>query len=96
YQNWRAADRMHWINSPPPGWSRGAVLRCGAKTRYRQADQTCAVVRRGAEGVELWFEAPQRAVTPGQYAVLYQGERCLGGATIRRAAMRPAALEAAG
>jgi len=72
------------------------MLQCAAKTRYRQADQACAVVGRGSGSMEVWFDAPQRAVTPGQYVVLYQGDRCLGGAAIRRAAMRPVALEAAG
>jgi tRNA-specific 2-thiouridylase len=96
YQNWLEAEDVHWIDGPPPGWGHGTVLQCAAKTRYRQADQACAAVRRGSGSMAVWFDAPQRAVTPGQYVVLYQGDRCLGGAAIRRAAMRPLALEAAG
>jgi tRNA-specific 2-thiouridylase len=55
-----------------------------AKTRYRQADVAC---RLGAseDGFALDFEQPQWAVTPGQSAVLYQGDVCLGGGIIRDA-----------
>ena len=56
-------------------------LRCTAKTRYRQPDQACRVEAR-AGGIRVVFDAPQRAVTPGQYVCLYHGERCLGGGAI--------------
>ena len=52
-----------------------------AKTRYRQADQACELVQEGA-GFRLRFTEAQRALTPGQQAVLYEGERCLGGGVI--------------
>jgi tRNA-specific 2-thiouridylase len=55
----------------------------GAKTRYRQADSSCALKGAGGAGFELDFAAPQWAVTPGQSAVLYRGEVCLGGGVIR-------------
>jgi len=62
-------------------------LACSAKVRYRQADQPC-VLRREGEGRDtvyrVDFEQPQRAVTPGQSVVFYQGERCLGGGVIER------------
>jgi tRNA-specific 2-thiouridylase len=52
------------------------------KVRYRQADQACHA-RLSAEGaLEVRFAEPQRAVTPGQFAVLYDGDRCLGGGVI--------------
>jgi len=95
YQNWLAASSMHWINDPPPGWAEGAALKCRAKTRYRQPDQACTAVTGRGVTVEVHFEQPQRAVTPGQYVVLYQGSRCLGGAIIDSAEMRSGALEAA-
>jgi len=69
--------RAHWL--APPTADR---FRCTAKIRYRQADQTCEARVRADGGLGLHFDAPQRAVTPGQYAVLYEGERCLGGAVI--------------
>ena len=69
--------RAHWL--APPSTDR---FRCAAKIRYRQTDQPCEVGVRDDGGLELRFDAPQRAATPGQFAVLYDGERCLGGAAI--------------
>ena len=69
--------RAHWL-APPPA----ARFRCAAKIRYRQADQACEVEVGDDGGLGLRFDAPQRAVTPGQFAVLYEGDRCLGGAAI--------------
>jgi len=54
----------------------------GVKVRYRQADQAARLEPDGRGGIVARFEAPQRAVTPGQYAVFYAGPRCLGGAVI--------------
>ena len=54
-----------------------------AKTRYRQADSPCALRLLGADAFALEFAAPQWAVTPGQSAVVYRGEECLGGGVIR-------------
>jgi len=69
-------EDFHWIGaSPDPG----RVY--GVKTRYRQAD-ACAEVVASAAGLRIDFEAPQWAVTPGQSAVLYDGEVCLGGGII--------------
>lgn len=57
-------------------------LKCTAKTRYRQPDQA-ATLTTGDDGTfRLVFDEPQRAVTPGQYAVVYLGDRCLGGGVI--------------
>ena len=67
-------------------WIAGEAPRAGgefaAKTRYRQADAACAFAGDARE-FELDFAAPQWAVTPGQSAVLYRGEECLGGGVIR-------------
>jgi tRNA-specific 2-thiouridylase len=70
------ADDTSWVagTAPPPG-------RYTAKTRYRQADAACAL-RFAAGGFELEFDRPQWAVTPGQSAVLYDGDTCLGGGVI--------------
>ncbi|HEV2622129.1 MAG TPA: tRNA 2-thiouridine(34) synthase MnmA [Frateuria sp.] len=80
----------HWLQSRrttahAPGWVAGAPpstsFRCTAKTRYRQADQACEV-QVEADRLEVRFDDPQRAVTPGQSVVFYAGEACLGGAVI--------------
>lgn len=71
---------LHWINDPPANGARLA-----AKTRYRQADQECTVMKCDADNLQLHFEQPQRAVTPGQYVVLYDDEICLGGGIIATA-----------
>ena len=52
-----------------------------AKTRYRQPDQACEVTVTG-QGTRVVFDDAQRAVTPGQSVVFYDGEICLGGAVI--------------
>jgi tRNA-specific 2-thiouridylase len=51
------------------------------KLRYRQRDLPCRIEAADG-GVTLRFEAPQRGAAPGQYAVFYDGEECLGGAAI--------------
>jgi tRNA-specific 2-thiouridylase len=76
-----AADNASWVagEAPAPG-------SYASKTRYRQADAPCTLGA-GANGAfALSFDAPQWAVTPGQSAVLYDGEVCLGGGVIAGAA----------
>lgn len=75
-----AAD-MNWLCEPP-----GASFRCNAKIRYRQADQVCLVEPYSLQRDEwrITFDRPQRAITPGQYAALYEGDLCLGGGMILR------------
>ncbi|MCZ0563013.1 tRNA 2-thiouridine(34) synthase MnmA, partial [Escherichia coli] len=55
-----------------------------AKVRYRQADQACTL-EKIADGYRAVFAEPQRAVTPGQSVVFYDGEVCLGGGVIESA-----------
>ena len=85
-----AATDVHWIGPPPAEWERHAPLCCAAKIRYRQADQACTVVRTAGSSFEVRFDEPQRSPTPGQFVVLYDGDRCLGGGTIDAAAASPA------
>ena len=74
------ATDASWIGRQPEGLSDG--IRCTAKVRYRQADQDCTARSAGDDVLEVAFDQPQRAVAPGQFVVLYAGERCLGGAVI--------------
>jgi tRNA-specific 2-thiouridylase len=76
-KNLRAADAS-WVSGHAPG--EGDAL--GAKTRYRQADSACGLRNASGDAFDLDFAAPQWAVTPGQSAVLYRGEICLGGGVI--------------
>jgi len=72
-----------WVaGAPSPG---GTPLPLAAKTRYRQADAACALAAAGNGLWQLDFTAPQWAVTPGQSAVVYDGEVCLGGGVISSA-----------
>ncbi|HEY4126463.1 MAG TPA: tRNA 2-thiouridine(34) synthase MnmA, partial [Gammaproteobacteria bacterium] len=73
-----SAVRLHWQDGSVPT----APFRCAAKTRYRQADQACTITASDAGSCAVEFDRPQRAVTPGQYAVFYSGEECLGGGVI--------------
>lgn len=68
-----------WVNDPPE-----LPLPLHCKHRYRQADQACTLIQTD-QGYEVHFNEPQRAVTPGQSAVFYQGEICLGGGVIEEA-----------
>ncbi|MDH4390052.1 MAG: tRNA 2-thiouridine(34) synthase MnmA [Aquabacterium sp.] len=70
-------DDASWVAGTPP--ADGALA---AKTRYRQADADCGLATQGAGRFALQFSSPQWAVTPGQSAVLYAGEVCLGGGVI--------------
>ena len=79
FTNVLSAEQLHWINGEPEN----PVFRCVAKTRYRQPDQSCAVTITGSHCLVI-FDQPQRAVTPGQSVVFYQGDLCLGGGVIER------------
>lgn len=75
------AGQMSWVAGSPP-----EIEQLSAKTRYRQADVSC-VQRTDSDGdsFSLAFDTPQWAITPGQSAVLYQGDVCLGGGIINSA-----------
>ncbi len=76
-----SAQDASWVAGEPP-----TPGRLGAKTRYRQSDAACAVQADVGGGFALDFDTPQWAVTPGQSAVLYDGEVCLGGGVITTSA----------
>ncbi|HSX14282.1 MAG TPA: tRNA 2-thiouridine(34) synthase MnmA [Chlamydiales bacterium] len=66
------ASQFTWIGQPP-----SLPFRCKAKIRYRQIEQPCVI-----DQSTIIFDTPQRAITPGQAIVFYDGDICLGGATI--------------
>ncbi len=68
---------FNWICDRKTG-----AFRCTAKIRYRQEEQPCTCTVLDGGGVQLDFDSPQRAVTEGQFAVLYEGDVCLGGGEI--------------
>ncbi len=72
------AHHVNWIT----GEKLGQSFRCTAKFRYRQPDQGVTVQIREDGGAKVVFDQPQRAVTPGQWVVFYDGEVCLGGGPI--------------
>jgi tRNA-specific 2-thiouridylase len=71
---------FHWIRQLEPGRAPGALLH--ARIRHRQALQECRATARPDGRVEITFAEPQRAAVAGQFAVLYDGEECLGGGEI--------------
>jgi len=71
-------SEVHWVSGDTPT----APLRCTAKFRYRQPDQMVTVHLQSDNRCQIDFDSPQRAITPGQSAVFYSGDVCLGGAVI--------------
>ncbi|MBR2732121.1 MAG: tRNA 2-thiouridine(34) synthase MnmA, partial [Clostridia bacterium] len=77
FQTQAIAETFHWICGEAPA----GPVRCKAKIRYRQAETPCTVTPADG-GVRIDFDQPQRAITPGQAAVLYDGDVVLGGGEI--------------
>ena len=75
-----SVSEIYWVN--PIEVVR--PLRLAAKVRYRQDDQPCTL-EPAADGYRVVFDTPQRAVTPGQSVVFYDGDICLGGGVIEHA-----------
>jgi tRNA-specific 2-thiouridylase len=74
------ARELHWVAGTAPR----APFACAAKVRYRQTEQACTITALDGDGAQVEFKAAQRAVTPGQSIVFYDGEVCLGGGVIDR------------
>ena len=74
-----SAQDLAWASGSPPD----TQLAYGGKTRYRQADAACRLAQLGSGGLDVEFDVPQWAVTPGQSVVLYRDEVCLGGGVIQ-------------
>jgi tRNA-specific 2-thiouridylase len=71
-------QQLHWVNRQPVS----QITTMTVKTRYRQQDISCTVIPDGDDQIKVMFHAPVSAVTPGQSAVFYQGDTCLGGGII--------------
>jgi tRNA-specific 2-thiouridylase len=76
------AAALHWVGGAAPPLPH----RCSAKVRYRQQDAACTATALAQDRLRVAFDAPMRAITPGQSVVLYQNEICLGGGIIQAAA----------
>jgi len=83
YKKKLLADDIHWVSEKFPDALLNGTFHCMAKTRYRQPDQICHVSMKDAV-LHVEFDEPQRAITPGQSLVLYDGQQCLGGAIITK------------
>jgi len=71
-------DELSWVHNKPE-----FPLKCMAKIRYRQADQSCTVTET-KDGLKVEFDSPQRAAAMRQSIVFYYGETCLGGGMISK------------
>lgn len=71
------ADQLSWVGTPPL-----IPFTCKAKIRYRQMDQECVIEKMENGQISVNFLEPQRAITPRQSIVFYDGRRCLGGGMI--------------
>lgn len=69
------AKEFNWIYGEPETES----IKCKVKIRYKQKEQDATVYKTGKDSVHIVFDNPQRAITPGQAAVLYDGDTVLGG-----------------
>lgn len=80
YHSALTAVESSWVNDEPP-----FPLHCQAKIRYRAPSVACRVEQEAPDCLRVTFEQPQKAITPRQSIVFYQGSRCLGGAIIQGA-----------
>ncbi|WLD92198.1 tRNA 2-thiouridine(34) synthase MnmA [Alkalihalobacillus sp. AL-G] len=78
YSEKLTAVKVGWVS----GKEMPEELRCTAKFRYRQPDRSVTVKKVSNQKYEVIFDEPQRAITPGQAVVFYDGDVCLGGGTI--------------
>lgn len=78
YSKGLIANQLHWVNRQ----SLTQPIECAVKTRYRQQDIPCRLLPGDNGSIRVEFERGQKAVTPGQSAVFYQHEVCLGGGII--------------
>ncbi|MDD3831197.1 MAG: tRNA 2-thiouridine(34) synthase MnmA [Clostridia bacterium] len=80
YDSACTVNQLNWIPTAP----QNTQFECQAKFRYRQEEQDVRVSMQGNNHCLVEFAHKQRAVTPGQFAVFYSGNQCLGGGTIQQ------------
>lgn len=78
YSTGLLANQLHWVDRKGPQ----QAIKCSVKTRYRQQDIPCQITPNSDGSLLVEFDEPQKAVTPGQSAVFYQNDICLGGGII--------------
>ncbi|MFI4906306.1 MAG: aminomethyltransferase beta-barrel domain-containing protein, partial [Steroidobacterales bacterium] len=78
-----ATGPLNWLCA-----ARTGNFDAGVMLRYRQPEQPATVSVRPDGSAWIEFEAPQRAATPGQFAVLYQQGRCLGGGAVEQVRLK--------
>lgn len=84
YSGGLIAGQLHWVDRQPIK----QVLQCTVKTRYRQQDIPCQIIPIDEQQIKVLFNEPVAAVTPGQSAVFYLNEVCLGGGIIEERILR--------
>ena len=80
YSSGLILNKVNWIPEPP----KAKVFECTGKFRYRQPEQDCTVYVND-DHIKVIFKEKQRAITEGQYAVFYDGDKCIGGGVIEKA-----------
>jgi tRNA-uridine 2-sulfurtransferase len=80
FQSHCTVDAIHWIT--PSAIAPSMPFECDVQIRYRQAPQKACIEQHENGFLTILFHEPQRAVTPGQSAVLYDGDTVLGGGII--------------
>ena len=82
FKSFLTCQQLMWVDGKGPNLKSENSVLLMAKIRYRQADQACVITRLSTDKIEVAFTQPQRAITPGQSIVFYDGDVCLGGAVI--------------